>query len=81
MPENLKHGLRSLGYTFLYFTIWIGPHHAYGTTAADFDAATMKPKQDQVDAVISIRDARDAMRADMTNAEWTAVIKDDNEKK
>lgn len=52
----------------------VAVHHAFASTEADFDAVKAKLKGDQQAVAKTLLDARDAMRAQMTKAEWTAVF-------
>ena len=52
----------------------IGVHHAFASTEAEFDAVAATLKEDQQAVAKTLLDARDAMRAQMTKAEWTAVF-------
>jgi hypothetical protein len=55
-------------------------HAEFRSSAEDFDAVAAKLVVDQKTATALILDARDTMHAQMTEQEWTAVFKDENEK-
>jgi hypothetical protein len=55
-------------------------HADFRSSAEDFDAVAAKLVVDQKTATALILDARDTMHAQMTEQEWTAVFKDENEK-
>jgi hypothetical protein len=52
----------------------VAVHRAFASTEADFDAVKAKLKADQQAVAKTLLEARDAMRAQMTKAEWTAVF-------
>ncbi|MDF7799707.1 hypothetical protein P4C99_09530 [Pontiellaceae bacterium B1224] len=55
-------------------------HRTYSSSVADFGAATKKLKRNLHESMMPVLNARDVMHAQMTEEEWTAVFKDENEK-
>lgn len=58
-----------------HFRVLESVHKIYNSTAADFDAATQQLAADQEKRTEAILDAREAAKARMTEEEWNAVFK------
>lgn len=56
------------------FTELVEAHRAFDSGAADFDAITVRLKEDQGAVAEVFLDTREAMREHMTREEWAAVF-------
>lgn len=73
--KELEKDMKSMSKTLdTHFGDLAEAHHAYASTATDFNTVTAKLKANQKAAAKMFLDARDSMHRQMTREEWTAVF-------